>query len=196
MSAVQVQAQAEHIDAEQVIADAQADAEGGDATARLFLRVVRFVCGNEDASRRLLDDACAGLLHERRLDPDWQRDEPFPWPAAELRGWLLGRMVSAIKCQHISWGRFLALTRGAKWLADAARLVRRDGHCMRQPGGLRLAPSAFDGERLRAEIVPGEPGPGEPCGDVLRITWEDTGRLVVQSMPGDFGAADLTADPE
>lgn len=198
MSAAHIQAQAEQLDAQQVIADARQDAASGDRTASLLLRVVRVVGDTERASLALLEEACASLLHQRRHDPEWQRDQPWPRPRAELRGWLLGnigqdlRFGSSLACAS---RRFHALKAGAKWLADAARLARRDGHVMRQPGGLRLAASAFDDQMLRAEIVPADADTGER-GDVLRLTWEDTGRLVVQSLPGRFADVDTSADPE
>lgn len=199
MSAAHVQALAERLDASQVYAEAQSAAAEGDRAAGVLVRVVQLLGAQRGTQLSRLESACASLLHERRLDPDWQRDQPWPWSSTALRAYLLGSIAQSVKADRgsrLCWSQFLSIQHGARWLVDAARLSRRDGHVMRHVGGLYLAPSAFDGERLRAEIVPAERVPGAPRSDVLRITWEDTGRLVAQSLPGRFGDVDMSADPE
>ncbi|MFT7723803.1 MAG: hypothetical protein QM788_13405 [Roseateles sp.] len=84
---------------------------------------------------------------------------------------------------------FKAVAPGSEWLKVAARLAARDGHAMRLPGGLKLAPAAFDGVRLRAQVL------ATPHGDVLRLTLEASARLVVQSLPGRFAEVDAAAFP-
>ncbi|MCV2348710.1 hypothetical protein [Paucibacter sp. Y2R2-4] len=154
----------------------------------------------------LLQAACDAL--ERNPDagylplfPKGYDPGPQPWPLSDaaLCRRLLNLIGDALKrdpSQARGWACFRALCDGADFLANAAILEPRDGHEMRRPGGLRLSPAAFNGERLRAQVLTLPPSPGVPGGEVLRITWEDTGRLVVQSKPGLFWQADSTAEPE
>jgi hypothetical protein len=151
----------------------------------------------------LLQDACDELTRNPDAGhlPALPRDPgPTPWPLPNAELWfrlfnLIGERLRRDPNQAIGWACFRACVHGRQWLLDAARLACRDGHLMRQRGGLQLAPSAFDGERMRAEIVSSDTGSHER-GDVLRLTWEDTARMVVQSLPGRFGEVDRSVDPE
>lgn len=189
------------LDAAEVLATARAaafnDLEPG---ACRLLDVLRLCFDTEAQASAALERACYLLAKHCEADEvAGLAAAPWPLPPAELCGGLVARLGDELRCnrrQPLAWACFRALRDGASHLATAARLEQRDGHVMRRPGGLRLAPSAFGGERLRAQVLPVAPSPGTPGGDVLRITWEDNGRRVAQSKPGRFGEVDCTAEPE
>jgi hypothetical protein len=194
------------LDAAEVLEQARASAYGDlEPSACLLVDTLRLCFPTEADALAALGEACSFV------DKDAEADEAaglaverWPLPLAELHRRLVAYVGDALKVdrrlrrdrQPLAWNCFRALRDGAAWLATAAKLEPRDGHVMRRPGGLRLAPSAFGGERLRAQMLPVAPSPGVPSGDVLRISWEDNGRRVVQSKPGRFGEADCTAEPE
>ena len=172
---------------------------GGAPIARDLLAVLHAA----SSAQLLLAGACADLMcnpdagHSSALPRD---PGPHAWPLPDSVLWgrlltLIGEALKGDPTEGVAWACFRAIRHGAVWLLDAERLASRDGHLMRQRGGLRLAPAVFNGERLRAEILPADPHSGVR-GDVLRLTWEDTGRLVAQSLPGRFSELDVSASPE
>lgn len=203
MSGALAPAQAPQLNPADVLADARAAAFNDmQADAGRLVDVLRLCFATEAQANAALGRACFLLVKHCEANEVAGLDaEPWPLAPAELFGGLVARLGDELKCDRragpaLGWACFRALRDGAAHLATAARLEPRDGHVMRRPGGLRLAPSAFGGERLRAQVLPVAPTPGVPGGDVLRITWEDNGRRVVQSKPGRFAEVDCTAEPE
>ncbi len=203
MSAAIAPGQAPQLNPADVLADARAAAFYDlQPEACRLVSVLRLCFATEAQAFAALERACFLLVKHCEADEVAGLDaEPWPLAPRQLFGGLVALLGDELECDRragpaLGWACFRALRDGAAHLATAARLEPRDGHVMRRPGGLRLAPSAFGGERLRAQVLPVAPSPGVPGGDVLRITWEDNGRLVVQSMPGRFGDVDCTAEPE
>lgn len=203
MSAALAPVQAPQLDPAEVLAEARAAAFNDmQADACRLVDVLRLCFASDAQAFAALERACFLLVKECEVNGVAGLDaEPWRLAPGQLFGGLVARLGDELKCDRragpaLGWACFRALRDGAAHLATAARLEPRDGRAMRKPGGLRLAPSAFGGERLRAQVLPVAPSPGVPGGDVLRITWEDNGRLVVQSTPGRFGAVDCTAEPE
>ncbi|MCU7371506.1 hypothetical protein PEC18_11740 [Paucibacter sp. O1-1] len=201
MSATAPLVQAPRLDAAQVLAEARAVAFNTlDPAACFLVDIIRLCFDTDPQSLAALERACFLVAkHAEANEVAGIEAEPWPLPQGELFRRLaayLGYDLKHDRNQARGWACFRALRDGADRLATAAKLETRDGHTMRRPGGLRLAPSAFNGERLRAQVLAIGPSLGVPGGDVLRITWEDTGRLVVQSKPGRFGEVDCTAEPE
>lgn len=194
------------LDAAEVLERARASAYVDlEPFACLLVDTMRLCFPTEADALAALGEACSFVVNHAEADEAaGLAAEPWPLPAAELHRRLVACVGDVLKVdrrlmrdrQPLAWNCFRALRDGKAWLATAAKLELRDGHVMRRPGGLRLAPSAFGGERLRAQVLPVAPSPGVPSGDVLRISWEDNGRRVVQSKPGRFGEADCTAEPE
>lgn len=190
-----VEAQAERLDALTVIGLARDAAGNGGPRSGRQLIVVLQSCRSPQA---VLQAACDALLRNpdaghQSVMPHDPGPQPWPLPEAVLLGRLLnliGDALSRDPSQAIGWACFRAVQHGVWWLMDAERLALRDGHLMRQRGGQRLPPAVFDGAHLRAEITPTD------AGDVLRLTWEDSGRLVAQSFPGRFGDLDESVNPE
>jgi len=202
MIAAMIQApECPRLDAAEVLAQARAAAVNDlEPTACLLVDVLRLCFPTEAEAFAALGRACFLVVKHAEADEVAGLEaEPWPLPLPELHWRLvacLGDGLKVDRSQPLGWACFRALRDGAAWLATAAKLETRDGHVMRRPGGLRLAPAAFGGERLRAQVLPVAPSPGVPGGDVLRITWEDNGRRVVQSKPGRFGEVDCSAEPE
>lgn len=193
MSAAETQSATRRLDAGQVLAEARAAAARGDSAARsldLVCRLCFVERGSSDDSENWagaeLQAACDEVSASLALHGSV--------PARVLYLMLFYRLGDVLR--EISepgsaeLRLFLAIHRAAAWLSAAARLEARDGRAMRRPGGLRLTPDVFDGARLRAQVV------AVPGGDVLRLTWEDTARLAVQSLPGRFAELDPAAEPE
>lgn len=201
MSAIGAQPSGLSVAASRVLDEARALAfETLDPAACLLVDAVRLCFVTDSQAISALGRACRLVTEDAQVNEAPGVDaEPWPCPQRELF-WrlaaLLGQELKQDRKSLHGWARFRALRDRAEWLAIAAKLETRDGHVMRRPGGLRLAPSAFNGERMRAQVLAVRPSPGVPGGDVLRITWEDNGRLVTQSKPGCFVDVDPSAEPE
>lgn len=200
MSAGGIWAHGATLDAPSVIARARDAAGYGSLVARSLIRLLESAYWPQDLLRAACDELNripdAGRLRVLEHAP-----AQTPLPLSESEVWsrllrLIGAALERDPGQAAGWACFRALSHGRDWLLSAEMVARRDGRAMRQPGGLRLNPSAFNGEQLRAEIVAGKHMPGAPLGDVLRLTWEDSAHLVVQSMPGRFDVVDPEAEPE
>lgn len=206
MSSALARALAPQLNPAEVMTDAWTAAiHDSEPAACLLVDVLRLCFATEAQGCAAFERACFLLVKDCEADEVAGIDAvPWPLPSAELYAGLVARLGDELKCgrpmfdgrQSLDWARFRALRDGARHLRTAARLEPRDGHVMRRPGGLKLAPVAFGGELLRAQVVAVPPSPGVPGGDALRITWEDNGRLFVQSKPGRFGEVDCTAEPE
>lgn len=167
--------------------------------ACLLVDVLRICFDTDEQASQALQRACFFVDKDAEADDAAGIEaEPWPLPNAVLFGRLAASIGDEIKQGRQDlrggadrrWARYVALGHGASLLQTAATLEKRDGHLMRRQGGMRLPPSAFKGLRLRAQVVAVEPSPGQPGGQALRITWDDSAHLVVQSKPERFSERD------
>lgn len=189
----------EVLDAVVVLAEARADA-AADCPAALSLVRVLDLCFDGDG-RDMGDDwplielrgVCESLLEERA----GRRAEgvapcAWPLPAEVLYRILFGYLGRALNELYSQGARpkaiYAALRYGNEWLTAAARLAVRDGHKMAKPGGMKLPEAVAgwrgDGGGVVAELLPADPTRPDAPDTVLRLTWADTARLVIQSLPG------------
>ncbi len=202
MSAAMIQVpECPRLDAAEVLAQARSAAFPDlEPAAYLLVEALRLCFPTEAEAFAALGRACFLVVKQAEANEEAGIEaEPWPLPLPDLHGRLVASLGDGLKKDRsrcLGWACFRALRDGAGWLATAAKLEKRDGHEMRLPGGLRLAPTAFNGEQLRAQVMAVDPPSGVPGGEVLRITWEDNARRVVQSKPGRFGEVDCAAEPE
>jgi hypothetical protein len=162
--------------------------------AAVLARLVA-ICGRLEASQRAaLVNFAAGRERAEDLDP-WPLCGPLLWE--RLQALLHGAFRLEYGRGSRNWPIAMALWHGPAWLESAARLAQREAHRMRRPGGWRLPMTLpdFEGDRLVAELRINEPGPGEPAGEVLRLTWRSSAHLVAQSLPGRWSVIDGTLEP-
>lgn len=135
----------------------------------------------------------------RAADEAVQRGELQPCAGPDL--WHM--LAFSLRCeigrrrQHWrdAWRRCEAMHDGARWLASAARIGSHEHAALRRPGGCLLLVQTLPGCRVRASIVDTADSTAAAAADVLRLTWADTGGLIAQSMPNDFGVRDGSKDP-
>lgn len=176
----------EVLDADAILAEARADASDGCADARCLVLAVCLCFGHAGRANKALDKACADLLAGRAAD---RADgiEPPAWP---LPVDVLCRSLFVHLEHELPRGRgkaiYAALLHGPQWLANAARLAVRDAHLMFRHGGMKVsrAVAGIEGAAVVAELLPADPTRPDAPEAVLRLTWADTARLIVQSRRG------------
>ena len=160
--------------------------------AELLARMTALCVGLEAEHRTDLAEHLEGRLRMQDLRP-WPLRPPLLWDLLQLA---LHAALRLERSRHPGpWFVAMALCHGPAWLASAAQLAGREAHRMRRPGGWRLPLPVVDGEAIVAELRNNEPGPGEPAGEVLRLTWRSTAHLIAQSRPGRWSELDPHTEP-
>lgn len=184
-----------------------AAAQADNAQAQKLLTVLRLTHQTEPQLLARVEALCRELQTEQRNDlalhaaGKLRQQDLRPWPLVPPLLWelLQAQLHVALRRerhrQPRPWFIAMALWHGAAWLQAAAELTERNGMHMRRSGGWLLPWPKVDGEGLVAELRPNAPASGEQSGQVLRLTWLSTARLVAQSRPGQLAVIDPYTEP-
>jgi hypothetical protein len=196
------------LDASAILQEVRTAATQADnAQAQKLLTVLRLTHQTEPQLLARVEALCRALQNERRRDladhaaGKLKQQDVLPWPLVPPLLWelLQSQLHEALRLDRHRrprpWFVAMALWHGEAWLQAAAELTERNGAQMRRSGGWLLPWPKVDGDGLVAELRPNAPAPGEQSGQVLRLTWLSTARLVAQSRPGQLAVIDPHTEP-
>jgi hypothetical protein len=185
-----------------VLEDARAAMDNRtEPAARYLVQMVRLCFESEDRAlrylQRALDQICWAEANQPPADAtDAQPSGRRLWRAAAD---LLNADIRR-SCRFLgdpgAWRLAESLRMAEYWLGSAARIAEHDAAALRGRGAKLMLPT-LPHSKVRGQLLPAGDA-AQPDGqhlEVLRLTWHDTGRIVAQSMPGQWHRLDTRVEP-